>query len=548
MQAQHLATLFTKLLLIAIFTIGCENSAGENAKEFMDMCTLYTLLTQPIHKVEVAAGDKGESSQSPETKMNAVVDKLTKMNLTLAPTEVAAHFKATDPATGWKALPETHELKVYFGKEADLDNLNKQYDELMGDTGTALRREFELPIADDKKKRLRKPAAHLTKESKALQQVFNGRLQKLKAAREQARIALITALAGTEAATALTPEQKSGDKPCDPIIDDANFPWKASAKRDGNCAKAASSDAKAGVSIAGDIVCLCHSEADNSNTACTHSEHATGTQISADGSAAKNANANWRALQAKCTEVLKGHELHLSPATLSEALAAFKNRLGTNMLSQTTELTTVAGQPVTQPTFYGVYVSKGGNGPTCRSASFTTTTDNTGVCINYAELFKPGKEITWISSVKNAQKHLQEAEALSGEIKALLSQAHNLQNQMESLLLMGNLLAPAANAVNTATRADQKTAEEQNKCKNVTNKTAEGCASVNCDYDVKKKECKPKARSETSEAGAGTEGETQNAGGKKCSDKKKQEDCKDGANEMEKNAKITVFSSMRNWL
>ncbi|SCU67046.1 uncharacterized protein TEOVI_000572700 [Trypanosoma equiperdum] len=116
----------------------------------------------------------------------------------------------------------------------------------MGNPGAELRKEFELPIADDKKKRLRKPAAHLTKESKALQQVFNGRLQKLKAARKEARIALISALAGKATASALNKEQKSGDSPCDPLVADNNFPWKANTQRDGNCAAAAKSGAKAG--------------------------------------------------------------------------------------------------------------------------------------------------------------------------------------------------------------------------------------------------------------------------------------------------------------
>nr|APD75735.1 variant surface glycoprotein 1125.5693 [Trypanosoma brucei] len=227
MQPQHLAALFAKLFLIAVLATRCAQSAGENAKEFMDLCTLYKLVTQPIPKVEVGAGEKGENSQSPETKMNLIVDRMTKMNLTLAPTEVTAHFKASDPATGWKALPDSHELKVYFGKEADLDNLNKQYDELMGDGGTDLRKVFEVPIAEDKKKRLRKPAAHLTKESEALKETFNVRLQKLNAAREQARLALITALAGAATAAALTPEQKKRGRTVRPSDHERKFPVEA---------------------------------------------------------------------------------------------------------------------------------------------------------------------------------------------------------------------------------------------------------------------------------------------------------------------------------
>nr|AGH60266.1 variant surface glycoprotein 1333 [Trypanosoma brucei] len=430
MQAQHLATLFTKLLLIAILAARCAHSAGENAKEFMDMCTLYTLLTQPIPKVEVAAGDKGESSQSPETKMSLILDRMTKMNLTLAPTAVTAHFKATDPTGGWKALPDSHELKVYFGKEADLEQLNKRYDELMATSGDRLRQELKLPLSEATQRQLRKPASHIADQAQHLQQIFNGRLRKLNSARAEARKALITALAGEQTAQALTKEQQSGDAACDPEIKDKDFAWKASAQRDENCKKAGDNGATAGQTLATDVVCLFHSQAGNNNQVCTADNHAAGTEIQAGHSALANANANWKALKAKFPAQVQGHELHLTQATLSEAIAAFKSRLGQNMLASAVSLTTVAGKSVTQPTFYGVYVTAESNTVSCTSSGFSTSTANKGVCIDYTELLKPTKKIPWIENIKKAQKQLQEAEELFGEIKALLSQAHSLQNLM----------------------------------------------------------------------------------------------------------------------
>nr|APD73293.1 variant surface glycoprotein 1125.1008 [Trypanosoma brucei] len=95
-----------------------------------------------------------------------------------------------------------------------------------------------------------------------------------------------------------------------------------------------------------------------------------------------------------------------------------------------------------------------------------------------------------IEAAAQAEKHLKalatHAAAITDGVKRLPSARTRAQGQL--------------------TPSKPHTAEDQNKCKNPPNKTAAGCASVNCNYDDKEKECKPKPGTETAATGTGDTG------------------------------------------
>nr|APD73032.1 variant surface glycoprotein 1125.186 [Trypanosoma brucei] len=158
-----------------------------------------------------------------------------------------------------------------------------------------------------------------------------------------------------------------------------------------------------------------------------------------------------------------------------------------------------------------------------------------GICVKYDHKITAGAngftELTYAANMleaasllENRQHAVQKANQLAHAINAEASAAWLISKEVEALQ---KLERAAAAQVPTTSQAPgtskQPSVEEQNKCKNATNKTAEGCSAINCDFDNEKKECKPKDGEGQTNTAVGT-----NSEGKKCSDKKTEGECKDG--------------------
>nr|APD73085.1 variant surface glycoprotein 1125.248 [Trypanosoma brucei] len=130
------------------------------------------------------------------------------------------------------------------------------------------------------------------------------------------------------------------------------------------------------------------------------------------------------------------------------------------------------------------------------------------------------------ANLEAAAQELEKTLAAGEQQKKLIAEINSLRRQAEAVFnhLLSTVPAQSRSG-GKLTLPTGKTTLNQG-CDKHTNKTVEECKSLGCDHDDENKKCKPKqAGTETPEAGAG---ETPNAESKKCSEKTKQEDCKDG--------------------
>ncbi|SCU66507.1 Trypanosomal VSG domain containing protein, putative [Trypanosoma equiperdum] len=137
-------------------------------------------------------------------------------------------------------------------------------------------------------------------------------------------------------------------------------------------------------------------------------------------------------------------------------------------------------------------------------------------CVTYEQHFtkqtKKGiEEIPWINNLRKAEKKLLPMAEAASQHGAVTAQLLALQRQMDvvyAAALQSRLQTnqKAAESPKAAQHASHTTHEKQNKCKAAINKTAAGCAAIDCDYDATITKCKPKETG-TENTAAGT-GET----------------------------------------
>nr|AGH61038.1 variant surface glycoprotein 473 [Trypanosoma brucei] len=260
-----------------------------------------------------------------------------------------------------------------------------------------------------------------------------------------------------------------------------------------------------GKSIIGDFFCLCNAAA-ASTKVCTdayNGENWSGSVTATD--------AQWTALQRTCPATQTEQP---SPENIQGLLAAFTTAL--TQKSNSGEL----------------YVRLG------KSEDHTCDGTSNKVCVDYSDHFKKnsGKGIQAIAWVKKLQEaatalrrmysaaHLAEAYATQ-----LMAYKANADAAYEAAIA-GKLVRAAA-AANQASK-DKTTVSPvagSNCAEYRVNKT---CTENDCKWDSttadKGEHCKPKDRKEQKTKGTRDGAAAANAKGKKCSEKTKQEDCKDG--------------------
>nr|APD74554.1 variant surface glycoprotein 1125.4016 [Trypanosoma brucei] len=515
--------MFLELALILMFAPNFSSSAAENAKEFKDMCRLYQLFSATVPERMIGNGGNSEPL-SLRQAIQATMKELYQLNLTVISKTVEDLLSGKEPEGGWAKLKDNTVAKTYFGADADFEHIHTTYESLMSNENKQFRDELKIPLTELKRKKLRPLLQKLFSAAKSYEAAINSQNQIYNSKRAALHKALRAALYGSKYKALLAEADRKPET--EPQVTTENFPWGAK-DRDEACRDADGTEGMAGGALATDMVCLCTIKSGGTaiTDLCSGSGDTKLKQIQNSGEKA-NALANFNALAAKCAATKNSASERPAPENLLAAAGNLFNHLSANSKTVATAATQAAltGQA---RYFLGVHVYNGATAPTCTSDNNApTSTAGKGVCIDYKKVLNGEADFTWYNEMLDAVRESRSADEAFAQAARILERLHGIKTQMEAALLTVDLVAIPAVLAGPPGTSEQPSVEEQNKCKNVTNKTAEGCASVNCDYDDKEKKCKPKPGTENAAAGAGEGAAGANTETKKCTDKKKQEDCK----------------------
>ncbi|RHW66937.1 Trypanosomal VSG domain containing protein [Trypanosoma brucei equiperdum] len=486
--------MYLVIALAIVFTTNSANAAGENGREFGDMCALYRLLIQPIAEPKLATSD-GSTSQTITDELTTLKEKIVKLNLTVLEPQMEKVLRDKENyGTANKILAADSKVKDYFtGLSTDIVSLMiAQYPKTQ--TGDQADKDFitkfKLPLTEQKRQALRKAMKALTDKGLQTARSVETLATAITNSRIEARRALITALYGISFAEGVSQEVLGAESNFNDIPQPAKFPWGNNNDRDTTCAEADGKPAKAGNTLATDMVCLCVSDNSGNVDACGDADIGADAEISA-GTAQAAAQKHFTALTTECKKQAETTP-KLTATSLSTAIAGFYGQLGKNARTDTTAPIEATSQPHKRHNYYGIFVFKNSQAPTCRSATFTLTTQATGHCIDYTALLTKNKQIPWIAKLSEAETAMDKIKEEFHQASVFLTEMTGVTTQMESLLLIGDLFNQAKSSVPGTDKNTQLTTEEEIKCKAATNKTADQCKELDCDHDPAANKCKPK--------------------------------------------------------
>nr|ARB51439.1 variant surface glycoprotein [Trypanosoma brucei] len=498
-------------LIIALMALAStSDGAGENDKEFKDMCELYTMLIQPVTEPTLIP-QQGAAAQTLAQEILKIKTQIVRINLTVLEKPMSdaladkAKFDTPD-----KLIEQAKGVKDYF---LPLDDDTRQLmlavsreDAGPNSDGAKFAKAFRLPLAAGKKQQLQKPIANLAATAFSTLKRVQLKQQAVEQARKRAREHMLKAVYGGAYSPGTTPAEILTAQPWPVPTLAAAFPW-ANDNKDNNCKEAGESGAKSGSALATDMLCICTvTSSSTSNGFCTGFAN-PGNQLSGSIAPAA-AEGKWKELEKLCTTFVDTAPQTPAPEQLTTAVAKIFGHLGKNLkaIASAPDQSAITGA---QANILGYYTLTSA-APQCVSNSADATTAATkGVCIDYGKALKKKDGVAWVVQVKKAAQELSNIKHMFSDALTLLRSAENIATQMESLLLMGNLLT-AAPRTGPEEGSEQPTVEDQNKCAKF-NSNETDCTTNGCNYEKTKKECKPKAGSECT-AAAGTQGEQ--AGGK----------------------------------
>nr|AGH60888.1 variant surface glycoprotein 308 [Trypanosoma brucei]APD72969.1 variant surface glycoprotein 1125.106 [Trypanosoma brucei] len=508
-------------------------AAQDNATKYRDMCAILKMLTQRIPATQSKdSSDKAVASVTAASKMAAIYGNIVRLNLTVAPDEILAVLSDQAKYKDGKTVKANAEVKdVFTGvDEGTIDVMFSQAPKLRGSgADKEFTQKYGVPIDLATRERLRLTAAALANKATALRNRLITVGHQADALRTQTRKLMLKALYGeaylTKNDAAITAEGEA------PALTENEFFWTSSDTRDNNSKTATGEAGKAGHCLAQDMVCLCVSGHNSRNQYCTNQQNGNDNY---SGSTATKTTAlcTYNKVATACQTGNNGHtNLQVSSAALTTATTALTANFGTNWVNQA-GLGDANGNGGEKSGILGVYNVAGATGVACSAmgASPLSTSGGKGVCINYGNLLKTATGIPWINTVLEAAENLKKIYEDSVDLIGIVKSAEAVESQIENLLLIRNLLTQAGTK-DGQQKVATPTQEEQIKCKNPPNKTAEGFANVGCDFDSDKNKCKPKPGAANTAAGAGDGNAGEQKKEEKCTRKledacKKESNCK----------------------
>nr|ARB51411.1 variant surface glycoprotein [Trypanosoma brucei] len=496
------AVVATHTAIVALLVLR-SHQAGENAKEFKDMCDLYNLMIQPVVLPKISTTDDPDGT-TPTQALQKVVDKITKLNLTVVQKEIAEVLADKTTYPTWKEVTDSKKDGYFPGSDAekfakmraDYEDINKQKAE------GSFSQKYGTPLPQNRQTALRPTLANLANKALSLQTALQAVTGTQKTAATAARKRLVAALYGSDYSPANTAldnlEKPWTDKP-----DDATFPWKTGAGRDATCEKAAKGDKKAGNALATDIMCICLGEKAGSNTPCTASTLTTLTQLNSANANYPDILTAWTAITAECTKVAASPHATLTATALDKALTTLLSNLGQNAVATGTAPSTKTHGLDGSRAFLGIHGLKNAKAGCSTPATAGTFSGGDGNCIDYIDLLKGKEGIPWATAITGARTALRELQATGQQTASIIGQATAIETQMEALLLIGDSLTTVHGKESPADNGKQPTLTDADKCKIDANKTAAECTKLGCGHDATTNKCKPKPGSETTSTGTG---------------------------------------------
>nr|APD73715.1 variant surface glycoprotein 1125.1528 [Trypanosoma brucei] len=255
-----LAKLFTKLILTAIFTLGSADSAGENAKEFRDLCVIYKLLTAVPHEPKMAPIGPANKAETAKERMKTILAKIINLNLTATEPQMTEALNAKEKCgTAAKLQEENSPVKNLFaGIDSKLlDTMIKDYNDLQDNSEKlkAFNAEYGVPLSESKKQIIRPKLTRLANAAADL----NTRITTLNSTITVARLQTRWTLLGGLYSHGATPTINSPTYPAAALteIPTTQFSWADSSNRTATCKKVTETAAHAGNALATDLFCLC---------------------------------------------------------------------------------------------------------------------------------------------------------------------------------------------------------------------------------------------------------------------------------------------------
>nr|APD74029.1 variant surface glycoprotein 1125.2540 [Trypanosoma brucei] len=230
--------------------------------------------------------------------------------------------------------------------------------------------------------------------------------------------------------------------------------------------------ANGGLSVYGDIMCICGDTSSANSAVCTN------TNINLKWDSAVD-DTSIAAAKAKCTIKTK---TPYTAKTLLNLIATLSSRLRHE--AKANALQTYLGKTSAQR------CDGGGN----------------AACVIYTKYFNAAKDtagaetIPWISRIAAAAKLLEQAEAQAGEANSMRRKTETLiQNAKAAYKSKRYDFEAAPNMGPQTETKDSRTLA--NKCEKH-HASPDNCTKAECDYDTENKKCKPKPGSESTAAGA----------------------------------------------
>nr|ARB50571.1 variant surface glycoprotein [Trypanosoma brucei] len=436
--------------------------------------------------------------------MKTILGKIVNLNLTAAEPQMTEALKEKEKyGTAAKLQVESSPVKNLFAGIDNklLDTMIKDYNDLQTNSEKlkAFNTEYGLPLSQSKRKILKPQLARLANAAEEINTAVNWRANTTDKLRLQVRKTLLKGLYGTAAASstdAITTTDELYKEPTG-----THFPWGDDQNRDAVCKKATETAGKAGQTLATDIICICVVAHSTGHDSCGTAVSISGNFNDNTGNTAE-AIAAFAKIKTACDTATSPGEVELTGANIAAAISKFHADLGTNWIAQAS-LGNAATHASKHRALFGAYNVASTSPTTCdHTGGSDLTTPNKGICIDYADLLKPGKHIAWMKALQDAQKKLaqisNEAQAAAAEV----TKAETIATQMEAFLLTADMHMSPQGAKTPAGGVKEPTAEEQNKCAKFNSNETE-CTKNDCNYDKTTQECKARPGTEPTAAGTG---------------------------------------------
>nr|APD74026.1 variant surface glycoprotein 1125.2537 [Trypanosoma brucei] len=502
-------------LAIIVLATGFQ-AASENQPEFVQICHLYQLMTEPIAPITLTQGAGEGTKTSPLAAVQTIMARTQKLNISVAEDGIKTVLADKTKYKNKAAIDVDAAVKGYFTDKTDKDitKLRAEYEEITTASvdSAAFRKKYCTPLNKQQRDALRAPISTLYAKLIGVKNEIKHSAERADKLISSARVTLAKAVYGETAVTPIEGQIKLETQL--PNITPANFPWHNAGDRNAVCKTASTTANKAGMALATDMLCICLKHAGANHNTCDPAF--TPTQAGYDQ--ARNpadAQTAFTTLTAKCPASEQAYSVHELMTQLTSAVAAIKASMGTNHVT-IAGANIAANTPAKKAFFYGRFVLAGSTPECSADGASPHEAAAKGICIDYSELMKPGSDIPWIKLVHSGINQLQAAAAEATAAISLVGAAEGLETQMESLPLMKSLLTPAASVL--IATSNQPSADAQKKCAKF-DKNETHCPTDSCEYDKIKKECKPKAGTESPAATTGEQA------GKKCSDYGNQQEC-----------------------